>query len=451
MNKEKKTIGSMIGNIIFVVIIALILIKLYSIYQKYCFNDFIKATTQANITKFVKDDKIKFLNQSSYKIESCDFNDAVFYKEISVTPNTPYKVSCMVKTENVQAEDEISASGAQICIIDSSESSESYIGTNDWKSLDFIFNSKNRTSVKIGFRLGGNKEDAKGIAWFSDFKLEEGIATTDINWNVACFIFKNVDVNIENKEVKLSMSSQDIQTMKSNMERFKNSCEQLSGNQMTVTYDVYEIDDPITSVSYSNEYGYYVDTTNIKSILDKYLTKEEYDHIFVTVRLGNDNENIEIPVNDWIGLGSMDYFGIGYSNIRLPNNTSNYIYIYDTRVNIFPEEVFVHEFLHSLERTLQEYDYNIPALHDYNKYGYTEQRLIGLKDWYEVYMKKEIKTSTGEKVGLDKIVYKLKPVHQSAFKYSSEIEFINEPQNIIEEIREIFKSIKNTFTVQQKV
>lgn len=302
MKKEKRTVGSIIGTIIFFTIIAIILIKLYSIYQKYCFNDFVKATAKVNTTRFVRDDETKYNNQSSYKIESDDFNDAVFYKEIEVTPNTPYKVSCMVKTQNVQSESEISESGVQICLIDYFENSQSYVGTNDWQKLEFMFNSKNRTTIKIGFRLGGNKENVKGTAWFSDFKLETGIATSDTNWNVVCFIFKNVDVNIDKKQVKLSMNSQDIQTMKSNMERFKKACKELSGNKMSVSYDIYEIDEPITSVSYSEEYGYYVDTINIKNIIDKYLSLKEYDHIFATVRLGNDNENLEIPVNDWIGL-----------------------------------------------------------------------------------------------------------------------------------------------------
>ena len=78
-----------------------------------------------------------------------------------------------------------------------------------------------------------------------------------------------------------------------------------------------------------------------------------------------------------IGLdyGSMDYYGIGYSNIRLPNSSKSYMYKYDSKINTFPEEVFMHEFLHSLERTAEEYGYTIPALHDYEKYGYKSQNL----------------------------------------------------------------------------
>ena len=138
----------------------------------------------------------------------------------------------------------------------------------------------------------------------------------------------------------------------------------------------------------------------------------------------------------------MDFYGIGYSNIRLPNSSKSYIYRYDTRINTFPEEVFLHEFLHSLERTAKEYGYEIPELHDYEKYGYKEKQLTGLKDWYQAYMNKAIKTSNGY-IGLPEEVYKLKPANTSDFKYSYKIDEFHEPENIIEEIRQIFKNLAN--------
>lgn len=138
----------------------------------------------------------------------------------------------------------------------------------------------------------------------------------------------------------------------------------------------------------------------------------------------------------------MDINGIGYSNIRLPNDSSSYIYTYNSYVNTFPEEVFIHEFLHTLERNLLERNYNIPALHDYKKYGYQEERLIGQKEWYRDYMTKKIKTENGY-IGLDEIVYTLTPPAESDFKYSIEKEFYKEPQNVIEEIRNLFDNIGN--------
>ncbi len=138
----------------------------------------------------------------------------------------------------------------------------------------------------------------------------------------------------------------------------------------------------------------------------------------------------------------MDYYGIGYSNIRLPNSSKSYMYKYDSRINTFPEEVFLHEFLHSLERTSEEYGYTIPALHDYNKYGYKEQKLTGLKDWYKDYMNKSIKTSSGY-IGLPNEVYRLKPAKNLDFKYSYVIDEFHEPQNIIEQVNQLFRNVIN--------
>ena len=137
----------------------------------------------------------------------------------------------------------------------------------------------------------------------------------------------------------------------------------------------------------------------------------------------------------------MDYYGIGFSNIRLPNDSRSYIYKYNSRINTFPEEVFLHEFLHSLERNAQEYGYNRPELHDYEKYGYENELLEGQKQWYTDYMNKEIKTTEGN-VGLPAEIYTLKPAKNSDFDYSYKIEDVfKQPENIIEEIIEIFENL----------
>ena len=299
----KKSVGAKIIDIIFFIIVFFVLIKLYGVYKKYNYNQFIKAENIIRVTKFTRDNKEKFSNENSYKMESQDFNDAIFYKKVKVKPNTPYKLTCMVKTDNVVNQSGKNNGGAQISIYDTTECSESIIGTNDWQQLEFIFDSKNREEIEIGFRLGGNETKTKGTAWFSDFKLEQGIKDNSNNWNVACFIIKNVDVNIENQNVKLNMGIADIQDMKQNMERFKLAAKELSNGKMTVDYDIYEIDEPVESVTYSEKFAYYLDPADVQEIIKEYLKKEEYDYIFVAVRLGDNYENVEIPVNDWIGLG----------------------------------------------------------------------------------------------------------------------------------------------------
>ncbi len=137
----------------------------------------------------------------------------------------------------------------------------------------------------------------------------------------------------------------------------------------------------------------------------------------------------------------MDYYGIGFSNIRLPNDSKSYIYKYNSNVNTFPEEVFLHEFLHSLERNAKEYGYERPELHDYEKYGYKNERLIGQKTWYTDYMNKNIKVQS-EKIGLPEEIYTLKPAKNSNFKYSYQMEEeFKQPENIIEEIKEIIDNL----------
>lgn len=136
----------------------------------------------------------------------------------------------------------------------------------------------------------------------------------------------------------------------------------------------------------------------------------------------------------------MDYYGIGFSNIRLPNDSKSYIYKYNTNLNQFPEEVFLHEFLHSLERNAEEYGYDRPELHDYKKYGYENEAVIGQKRWYTDYMNQNIKSVTGN-IGLPNEIYTLKPAKSSNFNYSYAIEEFKQPENIIEELKEIWNQL----------
>lgn len=451
--KERKINISKILYIVLVIALIILAIKLYERFEEKNFNDFVRTEYNLYSSEFKRDRQVKYSNHNSYKISSTIANDAMFYKEIQVTPNTPYKVTCMVKTEDVKTLKEVSNAGAHISIADTVEKSKSITGTNDWQKLEFIFNSKNRTSVKLGFRLGSYDDNCTGTAWFSDFTIESGIEQRNATWNVACFVFTNTNVTIEKdgikEQIKLEMTSLDVDDMRQNIARFKTSCRELSKGKMSVNYDFITVSQPITSLSYDNQNGYYVAPENIENEIEPYIKAKNYDHIFVCLRLGDNEHQKDIPVYDWIGLGGMDYLGIGFSNIRLPNSSRSYTYKYDERVNTFPEEVFIHEFLHSLERIAKEYGLERPELHDYAKYGYKEERLVGLKKWYEDYMNCNIKTSEGY-IGLDAQVYRLKPNHEDDFSYSYKIDEFKEAENIIEKVKEIVTKAFQNVTVMTK-
>lgn len=456
MQKKSKKIK----NIISFIIIVVVLVVGYKIYKKNNFDDFMKAEYHLGLSKFERDTQVKCVKNDSYKIISEEFNDAMFYETVDVLPNTSYKVTCKIKTENVKSKNENTDSGAHICISETLEKSDNVVGTSDWTEVEFYFNSKNRTTVDVGFRLGGFEDNCTGTAWFSDFKIESGITDDSNTWNFLCVLFDNVDVNIEKdgkkQNVKLTLTEIDKADIKSSLQRFQTSMKELSEGKMKVKYDLIEVKNPITSLTYDEENGYYVSAYNVKEVLDPYIKKGIYDHIFIAFRTGDINQKGAIPINDWIGLGSMEYRGIGFSNIRLPDDDSSYIYKYDTRVNIFPEEVFVHEFLHTLERMSEEYGEQRPELHDNSKYGYETERLIGLREWYRVYMNKDIETSKG-KIGLPEVIYTRKPVKTTDFYYTHKIDALREPENIIEELNnicekvgELFKITKEMITGQEK-
>lgn len=293
----------------FIVIIIVIWIG-KCVYSRFNFYDYEKGIREKDRTSFTRDSNIVYSDMDSYKINNYEFNDAMFYKDISVIPNTAYKVTCMVKTENVETKEGKYNGGAQISINNTTECSKAVTGTNDWTQITFMFNSNNRTNVEIGFRLGGYEEYCKGTAWFSDFKIEQGTIDTNKNWNMACFIIENIDVKVKNenisKNVRLSMSYDDIKTIRSNMKRLQDTIGDLSGNNMSITYDIIEINEPLTTISYDKENEYYVGPNDANPLIKDFIDIKEYDYIYVAVRLGDLNKSHEVLVHDWIGLRSYE-------------------------------------------------------------------------------------------------------------------------------------------------
>ena len=302
--KKKRSKSIKIVDIIITLILLVGLVFAYKFYQKNNFNDFIRSEAKPYTSTFVRDSEEKYSKKPSYKIESTEYNDAMFYKTVKVEKNKPYKVTCMVKTKDVQAEQKNSGIGAQISIEGTTERSTAISGTQDWQKIELIFNSKDREEVNIGFRLGGYLGETKGKAWFSDFAFEEGVADTGNVWKFACFIFDTTDVTIDGNEVKLSVTQSDIEDITDTVGRFQKTCKELSEGKMTASCKVYKTSTPITSLSYDDEFGYYVAPEDVEGQIKKVITGNDFDHIFVIVRLGDEQHQDDIQVNDWIGLRS---------------------------------------------------------------------------------------------------------------------------------------------------
>lgn len=438
-------INTRIRNIISNIFIIIMIIVAFFIYRKYDYNYFSKGITEAGKTSFSRDSKIKYSKERSYKIENKTSNDAMFFKKISVIKNTPYKVTCMIKTDNVVSESNNPLAGAQICLNGTEEHSRVVHGDTDWTKVEFYFNSKNNDTVEVGFRLGGNAEKASGTAWFSDLTIEEGAKDDDNTWNLGCFIIDYANVEIEGKQLSYEMTDQEKNVINSNMSRLQNSIRQISNNQININYDVIEIVEPLTTLTYDDINGYYISEKDVYKLIDSYVRENEFDHIFVCTNLPLESELTHDPsICEWIGLGNMMYLGKGFSNIRITQNGYTY-----SRNNNFPEEVFLHEFLHTLERNSKEYGYTVPELHDYQKYGYKDEQNDRLRTWYAAYMNGNIETSEGY-IGLPSEIYTLKPAKSADFLYSNKLDKLDEPKNIIEEIKSAIYKIQRLFETKKQ-
>lgn len=283
MEQRRKT--NKITYSIFVVILLILVYFAYQQYQKNNFNNFVRSESNVYTSHFTRDKEMKYNNQTSYKIETPEYNDAMFYKKVQVKKNQPYKVTCMVKTNQVEAKEEQSGVGAQIAIEGTTERSIAINGTQDWQKIELIFNSKGREEINIGFRLGGYLGEAKGEAWFADFTIEEGMAESNNNWKFACFIFKTTNVTINQKQIKLSVTQNDIRDINNTIHLFESSCRNLSNGKMTADCDIYEINTPLSQLSYDNQYGYFVSAEDIEEQIKDTIATNNYDHIFAIVRL----------------------------------------------------------------------------------------------------------------------------------------------------------------------
>lgn len=143
----------------------------------------------------------------------------------------------------------------------------------------------------------------------------------------------------------------------------------------------------------------------------------------------------------------MEYRQIGYANIRMPEDRNSGIYEYSI-YNTFPQEVFLHEFLHTLERNEKENGNDIAELHDYANYGYVEEARSGLREWYRDYMQNTIQN--GENKGLTQFAYLSKPIHDSNFTTSTPLHDFEEPQNLIEELNSIINRVRQLFVRQEQ-
>jgi hypothetical protein len=97
-------------------------------------------------------------------------NDVRLVQSVAVQPNTRYRFSGYIRTDNVQlglgANLSIEWSGTQWA------TSNSVFGTTDWTFVSFEVDTGPATSFQAQARLGHYAATSQGRAWFDDLRLE---------------------------------------------------------------------------------------------------------------------------------------------------------------------------------------------------------------------------------------------------------------------------------------
>lgn len=120
-------------------------------------------------------------------------NDAAWVttSPISITPQTFYRLSGWIKTEQVNPE---VLSGANISLYDTWTHTSGITGSHDWSFASTIFNSGTDTQAKIGARLGYWAATTTGTAWFDDLALVPiKPVTPHPDWKILVLIYANTD------------------------------------------------------------------------------------------------------------------------------------------------------------------------------------------------------------------------------------------------------------------
>ena len=181
--------------------------------------------------------------------------------------------------------------------------------------------------------------------------------------------------------------------------------------EMKADVDFIQIKTPITRLVYREHENVKIqpNETQMFNILRKEVKLEKYDHFFILIKLGEQNNYISDL--DWAGYGGTEYEEHSYSVIRLPDNDYYESWLYSNDKIKYPGYVYIHEFLHTMETNSLQYNLYMPQIHDYEDFGYTFYSYDWTEDEHR-WLKDVIQINVdynGKKVGVNPALWKLRP------------------------------------------
>lgn len=142
----------------------------------------------------------------SAKIDLTEANDARFVQDVSVAPQTIYKLTAWVKTENVADDFGI---GANLSVIGNFYKSTVLVGNTGWTKLELYGRTASgQDKLSVALRLGFYSGECYGTVWFDNITLEAvkqapaGVAVADFTDQMSNNNKGNNNNNVVDKDLE---------------------------------------------------------------------------------------------------------------------------------------------------------------------------------------------------------------------------------------------------------
>ena len=106
------------------------------------------------------------------RIESMQDNDARYVIDLDVLPNTYYRISAWIRTEDVPQGNNLV--GGNISVLNTFHYVGNICGSQDWTKVELYgYTGADQNTISVCLRLGFYSGDNQGIAWFDNFEIQQ--------------------------------------------------------------------------------------------------------------------------------------------------------------------------------------------------------------------------------------------------------------------------------------
>ena len=157
------------------------------------------------------------------------------------------------------------------------------------------------------------------------------------DWYFLFAVFKNVNADCDDGRgtvghTTYTMSKEEVNLARENARQFEDFLNQFG--LICAHVEVVEIETPVTELQ-GSDYGSYLDAVQAAPLLEGKVDLDQYDHVTSVVSLNVDTV--------YVGMtGSLFENGTGHSTVNLKDTQRH-------STPVFPESLYVHEFLHVME------------------------------------------------------------------------------------------------------